>query len=87
MINWSAITEEENETIYWIVSRAYNVFALSKFKLTMDITACHITNPLRLAELSGASDGDFAHDILGIRENINRDTGKLENCFLPRYSK
>ena len=53
----------------------------------MDITACHANgNPLRLAELLSADDFNFCHDVLGIRRHINRETGQLENCFVPRFS-
>ena len=54
----------------------------------MDLTACHANgSPLDLEELLQADEFNFAHDILGIRRHINRDNGKLENCFLPRFSK
>ncbi len=54
---------------------------------TMDIDACHNNgNPLKLAELLNADDTNFAHDVFGIRANISRKTGELENCFVPRYS-
>ena len=52
----------------------------------MDIEACHNGNPLMLAELLNADVWDFAHDVFGIQENIDRTTGKLMNCFVPRYS-
>ncbi len=53
----------------------------------MDITAAHRNGcPLKLDELLKAEDFDFAHDVFGIRRYINRKTGKLENCFLPRFS-
>lgn len=53
----------------------------------MDISACHKNgNPLRLTDLLNADDFNFVHDIFGIRANLNRETGKLENCFVPRYS-
>ena len=53
----------------------------------MDIDACHSNgNPLKLQELLDADDFNFSHDVFGIRRHINRTTGKLENCFLPRYS-
>lgn len=57
----------------------------------MDITACHANGcPLHLAAmLQGAKDNsfDFIHDLSGIYRNLNRDTGKLSNCFLPRFSR
>lgn len=54
----------------------------------MDIEAC-ISNgcPLDLVELLAADDLNFAHDVFGIHRHINRDTGKLENCFSPRFSE
>lgn len=51
----------------------------------MDITATHNNGcKLDLPRLYAATDGDFAHDVFGIREHLNRDTGMLE-CFTPRY--
>lgn len=50
------------------------------------IVACHGGScPLRLQELLDAEANDFAHDILGIRRHLDRETGKLQDCFLPRY--
>lgn len=37
-----------------------------------------------ISALKDADDGTFIHDIVGIHNHINRRTGKLENCFLPR---
>ena len=34
-----------------------------------------------------AEESEFAHDICGIQRNINRETGKLENCFRPRFAR
>jgi hypothetical protein len=54
-------------------------------EIEMDIIACHNNGcPLDFNKLLGAPEFDFAHDILGIRRHINRTTGKLERCFLPR---
>lgn len=51
----------------------------------MDISACHANGcPLKLDELLAADDFTFAHDVFGIRQHINRSTGQLEDCFLPR---
>ena len=35
-------------------------------------------------ELLKADDETFFHDCNGIFANINRETGKLERCFVPR---
>ena len=51
----------------------------------MDITATHANGcRLDLDRLAAADDFNFAHDVFGIRRHLNRETGKLENCFLPR---
>lgn len=53
----------------------------------MDIRACHANGtPLRLEELLRADDGNFGHDVFGIRRYIDRTTGQLTDCFLPRFT-
>ncbi len=59
-----------------------------KINLQMDLTACHNHGcRLNLAKLAKAPDFDFLHDILGIGRHINRQTGALEDCFLPRCAR
>jgi hypothetical protein len=58
-----------------------------KHTLFMDLNACHANGcPLYFKGLLEAPLLDFSHDICGIREHINRDTGKLEGFFTPRYA-
>lgn len=53
----------------------------------MDLTACHLNGcELNLDGLIAADDFNFSHDLFGIRRHINRSTGKLEGCFLPRFA-
>jgi hypothetical protein len=57
-------------------------------EIEMDLTACHCNGcPLDLEKLLSASDGDFGHDLFGIRQHIDRKTGELRDCFLPRCSE
>ena len=52
---------------------------------SMDLRACHCNGcPLDLQKLLDAPEFDFAHDVFGIREHIDRTTGRLTDCFLPR---
>lgn len=84
---------EEARTIAAIARRA--VAAAQKIGVEydflsadMDITACHLNDtPLRLNELLAADEFNFAHDVFGIRRHLNRETGKLEDCFCPRYAQ
>jgi hypothetical protein len=54
----------------------------------MDIEACHCNGtPLRLTALLKADDATFGHDVFGIRRFIDRSTGKLGGCFVPRLAQ
>ena len=54
----------------------------------MDLTAVHANGcPLRLKEMLDADRYNFVHDIWGIRANLDRNTGKLKNCFTPRFAR
>lgn len=87
MINWN-VAIKEVKTINKIAERVINLYPQIKFlNIQMDITAAHLKCPLMLDELLAADESNFMHDIAGIVNNINRNTGKLENCFLPRYAK
>lgn len=58
-----------------------------KLSMTMDITATIANgNPMRLQQWLEADDFNFAHDLFGIRRYIDRDTGKLTDCFIPRFT-
>ncbi len=55
---------------------------------SMDLTACHCNGtPLDLDKLLAFDDFNFAHDAFGISRHINRTTGRLKDCFLPRASR
>ena len=61
---------------------------MRKMIYMMDILAAHLNGcPLKLGELAKASDYDLAHDMGGIIRHIDRHTGRLTGCFLPRYAK
>ena len=86
MINWNA-SREENETAIAIAQRAYELNpACARSETSMDVLAAHLNgNPLRLRDLLAAESGDFMHDVFGIRAHLDRKTGKLGDCFSPRF--
>lgn len=52
---------------------------------SMDLTACHANGcPLDLPRLESADDANFGHDVFGIRRHLDRTTGSLTQCFIPR---
>lgn len=53
----------------------------------MDLSATHSNGcPLDLGRLLAAEDDDFAHDVGGIRRHLDRETGELMDCFVPRVA-
>lgn len=59
-----------------------------RMDLHMDLCAVHSNGTeLDFERLEKFPDYDFAHDIMGIRRHLDRKTGKLTDCFLPRCAK
>lgn len=85
------VTKQEALLISKVAKRAVRLASKNNvdydfMSADMDITACHANGcPLRLGELLNADEGDFGHDVFGIRRFIDRETGKLTDHFLPRY--
>lgn len=83
--------KEEALTISKIVALVAGRRNINMMELEMDITAVHCNgNPLKLQEFLEAYEinpSSFWHDITGILWNINRETGKLDNFFVPRHSQ
>lgn len=76
-----------------IADRAVSVYAANDVRverrdILMDISSVHMSggNKLRLEELLAADDLNFIHDVAGINRHLDRETGKLMNCFSPRFS-
>lgn len=87
------VTEKEAGVIHSIAVRAnrevFNGWTTQTILDTeMDITATHANGcPLDLDKLLAADKFNFAHDVGGIRKHLDRNTGQLRDCFLPRCAK
>jgi len=81
-------TREDFDAIFVILDRACAMMpSLDRSTTEMDIEYCHTCgNPLDLARMAVGGDYDLMHDVIGIANHIDRDTGKLADCFLPRFS-
>ena len=87
MVQFAEFTAAEQEIVTAIVARAVEADIYDdEIAAHMDISAVHAHCPLRLSDLLGAGNFNFAHDMAGIQRHINRKTGKLENFFLPRFA-
>ena len=59
-----------------------------RMTLVMDLSACHANGcPLDFDHLASADDFNLMHDVTGIANHIDRETGALSGHFLPRFSK
>lgn len=55
---------------------------------TLDVTATHANGcTLDLQKFLDFDDFNFAHDFFGIANCIDRRTGKMTRCFLPRCAR
>lgn len=85
MVKWNA-TLEEREVLEAIYKRATKKNpGINKTNFTMDMEATHCNGcRLDLDKLLNFPDFDFWHDLHGIANHIDRHTGELKDCFLPR---
>lgn len=83
-------TDEEMVNIKNIIRRTKRMRPTrgTETDMLMDITAVHCNgNKLDLKKLLNADISTFEHDMLGIFWNIDRNTGKLRNHFVPQCSE
>lgn len=53
----------------------------------MDLAVVHNHHyKLDFTAMAGADDFNLAHDIAGIAYHLNRSTGILRDCFVPRFA-
>jgi hypothetical protein len=92
MVNFNA-TKDEMQLIAKIARRALDYakqdgLDIDYTEMEMDITACHCNGmPLDLEKLQDAEEFTFRHDVFGISRCIDRNTGEIGNCFVPRCAK
>lgn len=84
----SKLSRNDHEFLNKIAERAIaQGINRPKMYLLMDLTAACRACPLRLEELLQADNANFFHDVLGIIQHLNRTTGELTDCFVPRYAR
>jgi len=87
-MNWNKLNKEDSILIGQIVRRGVKEVGIKDIlSAQMDISVAHTEMPLKLKELLVADAFNFAHDVCGIINNINRATEKLDNCFVPRFAR
>lgn len=82
-------SREDLELIYQIAVRAVGLakelgINYQHEDAMMDLSVTHASGcRLNLQALLDADDGNFGHDVFGIRKHVNHETGKLKG-FRPR---
>lgn len=84
-------TLAEDQTVTLIIERVRREcprFAADPLVLHMDLVATHANGcPLDFAALLAFPVADFVHDVAGITRHLDRSTGELLDCFLPRCAR
>lgn len=72
----------------WAKGKASRLHWYEPVTMEMDLLATH-ANGCRMdfAAMLAAKDFDFLHDVAGIARHIDRRTGKLGDCFMPRFHR
>ncbi len=89
MIDWATLntTKEDLRIIGQLAARAIELgVPRAQMDLVMDLELAHSETPLRLRDMEGAQPSDLIHDVAGIVRHLDRETGELRDCFLPRYA-
>ena len=87
-LSYDLSPKERFELIARIVDRAQELGITVGERITqmMDIQNADKQFRLRLTDFLNADGIDFTHDFCGIQHHINRETGKVEDFFLPRFA-
>lgn len=83
------LTREDYELCDKIVRRAMkmNMYPGDQMTAHLDVTNAARYWNMRLEEWLNADDFNFAHDIVGIYNNIIREYPvQFANCFVPRFA-
>ena len=83
------LVKEDYEVIGKIMKRVYEE-GLSYgdgITMMMDLEFATKDTNMDLDKLLGFDSFNFAHDIIGIRNHIDRTSKKIVNCFSPRCSR
>lgn len=80
-------TDEQDRLIGKIWERIKGRYKEDDVHLQMDLLATHNNGtPLDFERLANFDDFNLLHDVYGIYEHLDRETGQLMNHFRPRCS-
>lgn len=84
------LSKADNDAIHAIVERGKQRGIIGKgyspTTATIDIHYVVATIGMRLQDWLESANLDFSHDLVGIANNLDRDTGEMRNAFHPRFA-
>lgn len=84
-IPWHRLTDDERADLELIADRAVGMTLSDEEKdVEMDVGATHLLIPLDLQKLLDFDDQNFIHDVVGIRNCLDRENFQMLHHFLPR---
>ncbi len=92
MIQWQKVSNTDRLAASKIVDRLIDYgykdgCPIDRLSAEMDVLAVHLKTPLRLIDLSKSDEFNFKHDVYGILNHIDRNTGALRDHFSPRFTR
>lgn len=82
------LSKEEHAAMHKVMDRALKQYpTYPPMTLALDLLNAHDDVGLDFERLLAFEAFDFSHDITGICNHMDRSTGKLRHCFLPRCAK
>lgn len=89
-LNSKDLTLEDHRLISKIAARAvrlYQKYGRKREMIDIILDLENVKCELDLQALFDADDGNFSHDIGGIHNHLDHETGELRDCFWPRFAK
>ena len=83
------VTIEERAAVAKRMRQVLLSFGIEENQLSamMDLDYINDIIPLDFDRLQNCDNNTFLHDVIGIRNNWNRQTKQMDNCFLPKCAK
>lgn len=86
------LSKADTQRVFDIANRAISVAEENNIKLDrvrtfIAVGMAHEKNPLELDSLLKADNLNFIHDLFGILNHIDLNTGEMRDSFLPRFTQ
>ena len=85
-VKFARLSSHQMDAVSRIWDRVGARYKGEKMSFVMDMCATAYHCPIDFERLSNADDFNLIHDVFGIRNFLDRETGMLTNFFRPRFA-